>query len=113
MTKQTELNEGGFVNPRVFPLMDHFADTLLTCMAREDCVFLLVKRTKGQPPISMWMSTVQSGFPGRHERHTGSLQQGGLLPLPVLKQDTDVERKKNQKKKSEKQKRVGIFEYIT
>jgi len=73
-------------------------------MAREDYVYLLVKWTKGQPPISMWMPTVQSGFPGSHGKSTGSLQQAGLLPLPVLEQDTDVERKKSQKKKVRKKK---------
>jgi len=52
----------------------------------------------------MWMPTVQSGFPGSHGKSTGSLQQAGLLPLPVLEQDTDVERKKSQKKKVRKKK---------
>lgn len=86
----------GWVGPRTFPLVDNFAETSFTCMGRENCVYLLVKWTEGQPPMSRWMPAVWSGFPCRYGKHTGSLKQGGLLPLPVLEQDTEVKRKKSE-----------------
>jgi len=52
-------------------------------------LYLLVKGTQGKPPISRWMPTLWNGFPCRSrrdckEKHVGNLQQGSLLPLPVL-----------------------------
>lgn len=52
---------------------------------------------QGTAPISMWMPTVQSGFPGSHGRPLGAYSKQ-VYYLCQCWADTDVERKKNREK---------------